>query len=180
MPLIHQAAEDARYDGETLRKVTALAQRLQAERQDTLTAAEMEQIGEEVGLQPGVVREALHRVTASQPQSTATATATAQALHMRRAVVGAWWATGWLLLPTLFTLAALPFASKHPGPVIFALLLSIATYVGGGIILRGWVKEGETTGGPTAVDQPLSRQDLLDALFTLQRVLEGQKEHRAF
>lgn len=173
MPLIQhdQASEDTRYDAETLRKVTALAQRLQSERQDSLTAQEMEQIGEEVGIQPGVIREALQKVTTPKTP----ARAEPQQHHMRRAVVRAWWAAGWLV-PII---VALLFGPKGgaPGPMVMCSLLAWATYIGGGIVLNGWMREGEAALTPNA---PVSRHDLLDALFTLQHVLEGQKEHRAF
>jgi len=53
---------EIRYDGDTLRKVTALAARLQHEQQETFTAEEIEAIGAEVGLQPALIRQALVRL----------------------------------------------------------------------------------------------------------------------
>ena len=57
MPMMHNAHEEEgerRYDPDTLRKVTALAARLQSEHQEKLTMRDMEQIGAEVGLEAGV------------------------------------------------------------------------------------------------------------------------------
>jgi len=53
---------EPRYDGEALRKVTALAQRLERERHDTLSAREIEEIGAEVGLDPAFIRTAIAQV----------------------------------------------------------------------------------------------------------------------
>ena len=72
MPMMHHAHEDEserRYDPETLRKVTALAARLQSERQEYLTAREMEAIGAEVGLEPEFVRQALAQHTEQMVQA---------------------------------------------------------------------------------------------------------------
>ncbi|HLK61625.1 MAG TPA: hypothetical protein VKU00_34070 [Chthonomonadaceae bacterium] len=66
MPMMHHSHEEEserRYDPETLRKVTALAARLQSERQEYLTASEMEAIGAEVGLEPEFIRQALAQHT---------------------------------------------------------------------------------------------------------------------
>jgi class 3 adenylate cyclase len=57
----HESSEvnESRYDVETLREVTLLAQRLQETQQETMTAAEVVAVGAEVGLAPGFVRQAL-------------------------------------------------------------------------------------------------------------------------
>lgn len=66
--------EEPRYDAATLKKVAALAERLQHERRETLSAREIESIGTEAGLQPAFVRAALAQITAEQevlaPEST--------------------------------------------------------------------------------------------------------------
>ncbi|MFN3650538.1 MAG: adenylate/guanylate cyclase domain-containing protein [Armatimonadota bacterium] len=54
--------QETRYDAETVRKVTALAQQLQDRQQETLTARQIEEIGGEVGLAPGFIRQALARL----------------------------------------------------------------------------------------------------------------------
>ncbi|MCW3055885.1 MAG: hypothetical protein JWN14_5055, partial [Chthonomonadales bacterium] len=59
-----QPESERRYDPETIRKVTALAARLQREHQDTLTAGEMESIGLEVGLQPAFIPQAISNLEA--------------------------------------------------------------------------------------------------------------------
>jgi hypothetical protein len=58
---------EARYDSETLRKVAALATKLQSRQAETLTAQEMEAIGAEVGLAPAFIRQALTHLTAPKP-----------------------------------------------------------------------------------------------------------------
>jgi hypothetical protein len=65
---------EPQYDRETLRKVTAKAARLQSEQElrqsgayrETFTAAEMDQVGSEVGLDPALMRQALGHVTAEE------------------------------------------------------------------------------------------------------------------
>ena len=67
MPMTYneeQPESERRYDPETIRKVTALAARLQREHQDTLTAGEMESIGLEVGLQPAFIHQAISNLEA--------------------------------------------------------------------------------------------------------------------
>ena len=76
--------EERRYDAETLRKVTALADRLQHQRQDTFTAREMESIGQEVGLKPAFTREALAHLTRHEQA------AGALAVRQRRSVASRW------------------------------------------------------------------------------------------
>src|ERR1051325_11341636 len=56
-----------RYDNEALRRITALAERLKTERQETLTAGEMEAIGEEVGLDPSFIQQAIAQFHAAPP-----------------------------------------------------------------------------------------------------------------
>ncbi|MCC2671863.1 MAG: hypothetical protein K0Q72_4334 [Armatimonadetes bacterium] len=59
MRLQHVETPEPRYDAATLKKVTSLAQRLQAEQRETLTAREIETVGVEVGLDPSFIRTAL-------------------------------------------------------------------------------------------------------------------------
>jgi class 3 adenylate cyclase len=59
MRLQHAETHEPRYDAATLKKVTSLAQRLQAEQRETLTAREIESAGAEVGLDPTFIRSAL-------------------------------------------------------------------------------------------------------------------------
>lgn len=51
--------DEPRYDAETLRKVTALAARLQDETAEKLSARDIEAIGAEVGLEPAYIQQAL-------------------------------------------------------------------------------------------------------------------------
>lgn len=75
MPLKQIDSEEPRYDAATLKKVATLAERLQQESRETLTAGEIERIGSEVGLQPAFVRAALAQVAA--PETTGAAPETA-------------------------------------------------------------------------------------------------------
>lgn len=87
MTLQHQTSEEPRYDAETLRKVAALAQRLQSERQETLSAHEMEKIGAEVGLEPVFIRKALDRLTTERHRASNLVATTP---HLLKAIVSAW------------------------------------------------------------------------------------------
>src|SRR5262249_14789007 len=60
--------EEPRYDAHTLRKVAALAGRLQNQKQETLTAREIEAIGAEAGLEPAFIQQALAQLAGSQPR----------------------------------------------------------------------------------------------------------------
>jgi hypothetical protein len=51
--------QERRYDPDTLRKVTALATRLQHDHHERLTASQMESIGLEVGLEPEFIQQAI-------------------------------------------------------------------------------------------------------------------------
>lgn len=51
-----------RYDAATLKKVTALAEQLQRQHEETLSASQIELIGAEVGLEPHFVRRAIEQV----------------------------------------------------------------------------------------------------------------------
>jgi class 3 adenylate cyclase len=77
MPMTYneeQPESERRYDPETIRKVTALAARLQRDHQDTLTAGEMESIGLEVGLQPAFIHQAISNLEAQHLAEQATET----------------------------------------------------------------------------------------------------------
>jgi len=63
----HTQIEEPLYDASTLKKVTALAERLQREQHDGLTARELEAIGGEVGLHPTFVRAALATIQTEEP-----------------------------------------------------------------------------------------------------------------
>ncbi|MCC6442206.1 MAG: adenylate/guanylate cyclase domain-containing protein [Armatimonadetes bacterium] len=63
--------EEPRYDPRMMQKVLALAGRLQREHEETMSAAEIESIGAEVGVDPAFIRRALSRISAAQPSRTA-------------------------------------------------------------------------------------------------------------
>ena len=180
MPLVsQQTTEEPRYDAETLRKVTALAQRLQAQDRETLTAQEMEQIGAEVGLNPNFMRKALAQVTATARQiEVPPVKVTKPTLH---ALMAAWWAAGWTL-PFLLMMADF---RVHPGekfPGFFFLGWGI--YLGVGVFFSKIYNtpevEAEAALAPPQPQQNVSRAALLDALFTIQGALDGQKQHYSF
>ncbi len=56
--------QERRYDPDTLRRMTALATRMQHDHYDKITAGEMESIGAEVGLKPEFVQQALAQMDA--------------------------------------------------------------------------------------------------------------------
>lgn len=73
MSMMHNAHEEEserRYDPDTLRKVTALAARLQSEHQEKLSVHDMERIGAEVGLEPTFIRKALEQHNEHQANTT--------------------------------------------------------------------------------------------------------------
>lgn len=191
MRLHHTTEAEPLYDRATLGKVVGLAERLKREKQDHLTVREMEAIGAEVGLEPAFIREALAQV--SQQQSAAREAAVqrraearvenlrprefrpqARGRGLRRPFAAAWWSAGW----TLPLIGAASTAGAH-GHEEFAgalFFLGWGVYIGGGILLSHFRRTAEEELSPGEV----SRLELLDLLFTVQRHLEGQKERRAF
>jgi class 3 adenylate cyclase len=161
--------DEPRYDAGTLRKVTALATRLQSRQQETLTAQEMEAIGREVGLEPGFIRQALGHFTRSKPARGA------HALRVRprqgQAVAKAWWAAGWTI-PIIAAILGGGIIGEVAITFIF-VLVGLSVYIATGIILSHGSEEA-------ASHQELTRTTLLEMLFALQKTLEGQKQHRAF
>jgi hypothetical protein len=171
--LLQHSSEEPRYDAETLRKVTALAQRLQRERQETLTAREMEAIGAEVGLEAPFIRQALERVTAQHP---VVQLPVASNVPMRRAIAAAWWAAGWVV-PFILLFIGNGLGAQRIGGMS-GFFGGWGIYIAAGIVLGGWVREGETV----TENAPHSRADLLNALAALPGVSAGPvlKPHRAF
>ncbi|MBI3911038.1 MAG: hypothetical protein HY320_08915 [Armatimonadetes bacterium] len=166
--LRHREAVESepRYDAATLQKVAALAARLQSRHEETLTAQEMESIGAEVGLEPAFIRQALWQLTREKRP----ASLRPQNL---RAIARAWWGAGWAI--PFIGLLLLDALGLHELLPAIGFFLGWALYIGGGILLGSW-----SAGPPETVDdQPVSRATLVDALFTLQHDLEGQKVHRA-
>jgi prepilin-type N-terminal cleavage/methylation domain-containing protein len=159
---------EPRYDPGTLRKVTALATRLQSRQQETLTAQEMEAIGEEVGLERGFIREALAHLT--EGRAAREVRAPVAEPPKNKAVGAAWWAAGWTIPLICVILSAQWFDGAVAGAMFF---VGWAVYIAGGILLSHESVERTS-------HQEMSRAALLEMLFTLQRALEGQKQHRAF
>ena len=103
MQLQHtDARSDAerRYDTETLSKVVGLAERLQREKDDRLSAREIETIGAEVGLEPSFIQQALAQLTRKEVRQ--------EPRPIRRndlkAIVAGWWAAGWAVPMTTLML----------------------------------------------------------------------------
>jgi class 3 adenylate cyclase len=223
---------EARYDVETLRKVTALASRLQSRTQEALTAREMEVIGAEVGLEPGFIQQALAQLAAEQ---TRTGPPTSRQTELWSLVGAGGGALLWgligiilaglpvhpiisacfsLLAPAAvaallgfmagtkkagFAIGALSFLAM--APTFFRLLFWLsdsssrfiepsvpfftAVYTVLGSLLGGWLgaqgaKLRQQRFPAFSIYPSLPRTSLLQLLFTLQRQLEGQKQHRAF
>ena len=188
---------EPRYEAETLRKVTALAQRLQARQQETLTAAEIEQIGVEVGLDPSFIRVALQQVTASEatadrsglktPSRETRVTAAVQGEFLGRprlrrmlsAVTASWWAAGWTI--PLFGIPAMAHGVQSPFFAAWGMYLGVGVFLS--VMLgndrqerRPGRREAQLEAPPGALH---SRTALLESVIALQAQLDRQKQHRA-
>lgn len=67
---------EPRFYPETVQKAVALAQRLEQERRETLSLEQVNQLAEELNLDPQVLRQALARVSADEAQQAQAKTAT--------------------------------------------------------------------------------------------------------
>lgn len=97
MPTGDKSDAQGRYDRDTLRKVTALAERLQSRHQETYSASDIEGIGQEVGLAPGFIQQALDQVAevesalGRKPTVTSVVPSTDRARQREfKSLVGAW------------------------------------------------------------------------------------------
>src|SRR5437016_2374064 len=95
--LTQRGTDEPRYDHETLQKVAALAERLQGQHQETLTATDIEAVGREVGLEPAFIHQALAQVAEAQgkparTEAAAPAVATTERARRREffGIVSAW------------------------------------------------------------------------------------------
>jgi len=184
MSLRHEPPHESetRYDPAMMGKVAAMAQRLQARHQDQLTAREMEEIGAEVGLEPSFVRAALRRMTekpAQAMQAVQTLPDRISRLSTRQlqAISKAWWSAGWTL-PFVLMMALGAFTDFGP-QMTGGFFTGWLIYIGGGVYFSHMAGDSEA---PKALEpsRPVSRTQMLEALFSLQRQLEGQKQYRAF
>jgi len=161
-----------RYSPETLSKVVELASRIQMDARETLTAEEVEAIGKEVGLDAVFVRQAMEEFV-REHQAAKGRTQVAKAT-MWKSIMAGWWAAGWTVPFILVTATH----GDLGAPLFF---LGWAIYIGGGMLLTAWTKVFETHAEPSRKTlNRLSRSDLLVMLFALQRLLEGQRQRRAF
>ncbi len=167
---------EPRFDTETVQKVAALANRLQAKHQETMSATEIEAVGAEVGLKPEFVKDALRQLTATEERRTESGLAQRSAsvpqglwMEMLPAIVKIWWAVAWILLPIM--------GQSGRGEPEY-VLPAIAIYIGGGMFLSHLksVLEKRQVVAPSA----LSRHEAMEVFFQLQRALEGQKLPRAY
>lgn len=170
-------SSQTRYSPETLRRVVELASRIQMETRETLTAEEVEAIGKEVGLDPVFVRQAMSEfVKEHQPTRAGEHVAKPKVLRNlpRDWLVAGWWAAGWTIPFILVTLIQGHLAA----PLFF---VGWGIYIGGGALLSAWAKiTGAHPDNPQLAPNKLSRVDLLEMLFSLQRMLEGQRQRRVF
>ena len=177
MRLQHAETPEPRYDAATLKKVTSLAQRLQAEQRDTLTAREIESVGAEVGLDPAFIRSALAHLEAEQRRQgipregvetgELVAIGTGSAIMAIAAFFlsnvpsdnGGLMAFLWLIFPTAFP-AFLGFITKRPKlGMVTGLSIILAQLIAGVILTATHGGGGEVTmaglfylciGAPTA------------------------------
>lgn len=172
---------ELRYDTETLRKVTVLAQELKRRHEDTFSPREMEAIGAEVGLEPVFIREAMRQLSTPAVER-APSTFSPKALQ---AFMAAWWSAAW----TLPFFLAIVLGRGDKGFSVVTFMLGWGLYIGLGVFGSTFAEMGqpEKASKPEkrkkkreVVQGDLSRQDLLEALVVLQRQLESQREHRAF
>ncbi len=178
-----------------LRKVVDLASRLEAEEKDNLTVDEIEAIGRAVGIEPVFIHRALRQIGKEPALSKK-----GLSYRMKKAISGAWWASGWTL-PFILVLINLPLLSSGVG-----FFLGWGIYLAGGILLTEWAKMarseevapgkmvsdfastelvGEVVLGGTGTGRRgrsvlYSRTELLQVLFALRKSLEAQKERKAF
>jgi class 3 adenylate cyclase len=209
---------EPRYDVGTLRKVAALATRLQGQHQETLTAQEIVAVGAEAGLKPAFIRQALAQLTAEQPRPLAAQPSKPEFWSRFAAfTIPLWWgalaaAAGrsdaavvmillapWPLAALLGFLAARKKAGLTAGIelilILNVVLIGIATHGEAGALPLFYFLIGAPLAGglgwlgaslrerhlPRPLMTPsVSRQGLLNLLFTLQRQLEGQKQRRTF
>jgi hypothetical protein len=187
-----KSASEPRFDTQTAGKIAALATRLQQKHEATLTAGEIEAIGEEVGLQPDFIRQACDSLTpetAPAPQQSAVTPAenvtrlwglTLPSGGTLRALMGAWFAAGWTL-PMMLMFTASAWLNEEIGLPLF--FFGWAVYLGGGVFLAQLVKEDKHSEKTAAADmpvKPLSRTQLIETLFALQQRLESQKRPCSF
>jgi hypothetical protein len=173
-----ETEETARFDAATLKKVVQLAERLQAREDETVSQADLETIGAEVGLRPESIRAAVRELQTQQAQQSKPKP------HRRRnatdrAIVAAFWSAGWVL-PFLGMGGAY---GMHLGPLAagIAFLSGIAAYVGGGIVLTGVMGTPEgSSNDPLQAAAHFQRAALINQFAQLQAAGVGSPTHSAF
>lgn len=163
-----EAEETSRFDAATLKKVVQLAERLQAREDETVSQADLETIGAEVGLRPESIRAAVREIQAKN----APKPRVRRRNSTDKAIVAAFWSAGWILPFLLFWAAdALRIGSAPSG---FAFLTGIAAYVGGGIILTGVMgQEEHDPNAPPTREMHFQRLALLHEFARLQALQTG-------
>ena len=157
MQLQHQEQpQEARYDLETIGKVTRLAERLQSRDKDTWSAEEVEAMGAEVGLKPEFIREALGKVE-EERKTVAPKPVQKASPEQLKAWRNAWWAGGWMTPLLLFGIAN--FLGLSEVTQGMGLFLGPPIYVGIGVYLSSIVKNASKATAP-----PFSRDDMLRTL----------------
>ncbi|MFN3653258.1 MAG: adenylate/guanylate cyclase domain-containing protein [Armatimonadota bacterium] len=205
MTLRFSSTTGPQHGNDTAGKLARLAQRLQNDPHERLSEEEMEAMAREVGLDPSFMQSALERVSAvpgavvrPAPAPVAPAAQPVAAFvppskqWWRRAEVlsPVWWATGWMLFPLLGVVETTFFIERYGGPPFTSMMFALGLYIGVGMILSRLKKEEEEerrylahTGVPlpaAGAGTPVSRERLIETLFSLQRQLEGDRRRRAF
>lgn len=176
--------QEPRYDAETLRKVTALAQELQQQHQETLTSQQIESIGAEIGLEKVFVRQALAEVTA---RAAAVAKPVTVSPAMKKRLSFVWWRTAWVMFPMVGALEPL---LRLPGEAVgFLFMAVLGLYLGVGFFLNsGETSEVAESSSAARSAEPVapvaganvSRAELVKALFALEQELSLRRVRRAF
>jgi class 3 adenylate cyclase len=199
---------EVRLDAQTAQKAILLAGKLQHQHSDTMTQSQVETIAEEVGVDPAFVRKALVMMEQEQQaiekkqalqnnlkeaqhslketQNTLVQTTQSAWSNLLNINPKMWWAIAWIMIPLAGVVHDAPFLGRLAEPFVASTPF---IYIGMGIYLnmRQKSKSEEeqrqltTANSPISpANAPVSRQELLNTLFALQKQLENEKQHCAF
>ena len=184
-PLSTTPTNTPRYDARLVQEAIVLAGRLQDEHRETMTVAEVEAVAHEIGVQPAFVHEALARLQQQQappPKPSFFSTPNLPPINTKglgrvwdkfnRTPPALWWSLGWIAPAAADTL--------HAGNASEFLALM---WIGGGIylsIMRKGQRKQEAQMLVAAQRDNISREELLNTLFRLQKQLDKDKQTRAF
>jgi class 3 adenylate cyclase len=189
-----QSISKARYDAESAQKIVLLAGKLQSQyqRQETMSVEQIETLAVEVGVEPRYVREALEAAEKEETRkenlqqlqnitnqtSVVTKTGLSQLWQTLIDIKPVyWWSIAWIMIPIAHNFERI-IRFRGDLEELFLFL-----YVGFGIFLSIQAKnKREKSKNRVLIQQTegVSRQELLEQLFAIQRELEGARVRRAF